>query len=151
MLWYFILCYLMAALCNLWVLVPQPEIEPGPLAMRVWSPNHWTAKEFPGINLNVWKFQRSHDLHNKTYVIVHPMHCVVCCIPTCVIVPSTTWYVVHMIPLCRVSGLLYIRLLWVLARYCEWFILWVLVYTMWSSQNSIVWWFSQYIVERCWI
>ena len=28
------------------ILVPQPGIEPGPLAVRVWSPNHWTAKEF---------------------------------------------------------------------------------------------------------
>ena len=29
------------------VLVPQPRIEPGPSAKKVWSPNHWTAREFP--------------------------------------------------------------------------------------------------------
>ena len=34
------------------ILVPQPGIEPWPLAMRVMSPNHWTAREFP--NLSVW-------------------------------------------------------------------------------------------------
>ena len=28
-------------------LVPQPEIEPRPSAVRVQSPNHWTAREFP--------------------------------------------------------------------------------------------------------
>ena len=31
------------------ILVPQPGIEPGPLAMRPQSPNHWTAREFPPI------------------------------------------------------------------------------------------------------
>ena len=30
------------------ILVPQPGIEPGPSAVKVWCPNHWTAKEFPG-------------------------------------------------------------------------------------------------------
>ena len=29
------------------ILVPQPEIEPGSLAVKVWSPNHCPAKEFP--------------------------------------------------------------------------------------------------------
>ena len=29
------------------ILVPRPEIEPGPPAVEVWSPNHWTAREFP--------------------------------------------------------------------------------------------------------
>ena len=29
------------------ILVPQPKIEPGPLAVKVWSPKHWTVKEFP--------------------------------------------------------------------------------------------------------
>ena len=28
------------------ILVPRPGIEP--TAMKVWSPNHWTAREFPG-------------------------------------------------------------------------------------------------------
>ena len=26
------------------ILVPQPGIEPGPSAVKVWSPNHWTAR-----------------------------------------------------------------------------------------------------------
>ena len=29
------------------ILVPRPGIEPGPLAVRVLSPNHWAAREFP--------------------------------------------------------------------------------------------------------
>ena len=29
------------------ILVPWPGIEPAPSAVEVWSPNHWTAREFP--------------------------------------------------------------------------------------------------------
>ena len=29
------------------ILVPQPGIKPGPLAVKVPSPNHWAAREFP--------------------------------------------------------------------------------------------------------
>ena len=29
------------------ILVPQPEIDPGSSAVKVLSPNHWTAREFP--------------------------------------------------------------------------------------------------------
>ena len=29
------------------ILVPQPGIEPGALAVKARSPNHWTAREFP--------------------------------------------------------------------------------------------------------
>ena len=29
------------------ILVPWPEIEPVPPAVEAWSPNHWTAREFP--------------------------------------------------------------------------------------------------------
>ena len=29
------------------ILVPRPEIKPGPLAVREQSPSHWTAREFP--------------------------------------------------------------------------------------------------------
>ena len=33
------------------ILVPSPGIEPGPPAVETWSPNHWTAREFPVILL----------------------------------------------------------------------------------------------------
>ena len=33
------------------ILVPQPGIEPTPLAVKAWSPNHWTAREFPAAAL----------------------------------------------------------------------------------------------------
>ena len=29
------------------ILVPQPDIEPGLLAVKAASPNHWTTREFP--------------------------------------------------------------------------------------------------------
>ena len=29
------------------ILVPQPEIEPVPLAVEAWSLNHWTTREVP--------------------------------------------------------------------------------------------------------
>ena len=29
------------------ILVPWPGIEPTPSAVKVWSPNHWTSREFP--------------------------------------------------------------------------------------------------------
>ena len=29
------------------ILVPQPGIEPGPSAVKAWSLNHWTTREFP--------------------------------------------------------------------------------------------------------
>ena len=31
------------------ILVPQPGIEPEPLAVKARSSNHWTAREFPGL------------------------------------------------------------------------------------------------------
>ena len=31
------------------ILVPQPGIEPVFPAVEVWSPNHWTTREFPEI------------------------------------------------------------------------------------------------------
>ena len=37
------------------ILVPQPGIEPAPSAVRVQSPNHWTAREFPVASLRHWK------------------------------------------------------------------------------------------------
>ena len=36
-----------AALCGLCLLVPQPQIESQPLAVKVWHPNHSTCREFP--------------------------------------------------------------------------------------------------------
>ena len=35
--------WLCSAACR--ILVPQPGIEPGPPAVQVQSPNHWTARE----------------------------------------------------------------------------------------------------------
>ena len=33
------------AVCG--IVVPQPGIEPRPLSVKAWSPNHWTIREFP--------------------------------------------------------------------------------------------------------
>ena len=45
----FIYVYLFIWLCcaSSWVLFPQLAIEPWPLAVKVQSHNHWTAREFP--------------------------------------------------------------------------------------------------------
>ena len=34
------------------ILVPWSGIEPGPSAVKVWSPNHWTTREFPMTTFN---------------------------------------------------------------------------------------------------
>ena len=47
------------------VLVPLPGIKPGPSAAKLWSPNHWTAKEFPIL------FQRQGKKLPVTILIFH--------------------------------------------------------------------------------
>ena len=41
------------------ILVPRPGIDPGPLAVRARSPNHWTAREFPSASF--YFFSLAHD------------------------------------------------------------------------------------------
>ena len=38
------------------ILVPQPGLEPGPSAVTIWSPNHWTARELPEELVLQWVF-----------------------------------------------------------------------------------------------
>ena len=38
------------------ILVPQPETKPWCSAVKVPSPNHWTAREFPRIPLFIYLF-----------------------------------------------------------------------------------------------
>jgi len=33
------------------LIVPQSGIKPVPPAVEVWSPNHWTTREFPEMNV----------------------------------------------------------------------------------------------------
>ena len=44
----FFIFWLHHAACG--ILVPRPGIEPGPPAVEAWSPNHWTAREFPKLS-----------------------------------------------------------------------------------------------------
>ena len=44
---FYLFFFFLASLHGLQILVPQPGIEPMPSAVKVWSPNHWTAREFP--------------------------------------------------------------------------------------------------------
>ena len=39
----------MAKACG--ILVPPPGIKPGPPAVNVQSPNHWTTREFPKLSV----------------------------------------------------------------------------------------------------
>ena len=41
---YFLACY---KACGIIILVAWPGTEPGPLAVEVPTPNHWTTGEFP--------------------------------------------------------------------------------------------------------
>ena len=47
----FIYFFLLHIACG--ILVPQLDIEPVPSAVKVWSPNHWTAREFPWASFHV--------------------------------------------------------------------------------------------------
>lgn len=38
----------MAMLCGCRILVPNPEIEPEPSAVKMQNPNQWTCRGFPG-------------------------------------------------------------------------------------------------------
>ena len=46
------------------ILVPRPGTEPGPSSVKAWSPNQWTAREFPRMVLIcsktsvVWRRER---------------------------------------------------------------------------------------------
>ena len=44
-LYIFLLFLLHCAACG--ILVLQPQMEPRPLGVKAWSPNHWTTREFP--------------------------------------------------------------------------------------------------------
>ena len=43
----FVLFSFLAMLCSMWILLPQPGIEPTPPALEVQSLNHWTTREVP--------------------------------------------------------------------------------------------------------
>ena len=40
-------CDMQTLSCGIWNLVPSPGIEPGPLALEMWSLSHWTSREVP--------------------------------------------------------------------------------------------------------
>ena len=42
------------------ILVPWPGIESGHPAVKAWSPNHWTAREFPEMEMNLAWWQNSY-------------------------------------------------------------------------------------------
>ena len=54
--------------------VPQLWIESGPSAVKVWSPNHWTAREFPPLHFYI--FLGMHITHIYWRPVVYPsMYC----------------------------------------------------------------------------
>ena len=44
------------------ILVPRPGIESGPLAVKVQSPNHWTAREVPKSGIFTVTYKVTHDV-----------------------------------------------------------------------------------------
>ena len=47
------------------ILVPQPEIEPVPAAVKGQNPNHWTAREFPHFSFRIWSWALLHFSSQK--------------------------------------------------------------------------------------
>ena len=47
------------------ILVPSPGIEPGPLAVKAWSPNHGTFREFPLTN---FKYELSESFLQSSFL-----------------------------------------------------------------------------------
>ena len=54
------------------IIIPQPGIEPGPLAVKVWSPNHWTARECPSWTLFIHSVNKSLHLLTPTSHSIPP-------------------------------------------------------------------------------
>ena len=52
------------------IFIPRPRIEPMFPAEKVWSPNHWTAREFPGKLFNLIKFHLSLFKNNHLSTLV---------------------------------------------------------------------------------
>ena len=60
--------------CGMWGLVPWLELEPGPLALRIWNLSHWTIREVPLLSSLTWPFSiclllMSLSLRMKTPVV----------------------------------------------------------------------------------
>lgn len=51
------------------ILVPQPGIEPVPLAVEAWSPNLWITREFP-INVFLIKQQINYQRKEVTLLLM---------------------------------------------------------------------------------
>ena len=49
------------------ILVPQPGIKPRPMAVKVASPNHWTAREIPGEDLLLIKTKKQSILNFEKF------------------------------------------------------------------------------------
>ena len=52
------------------IFIPRQRIEPMSPAEEVWSPNHWTAKEFPGKLFNLIKSHLSLFKNNHLSILV---------------------------------------------------------------------------------
>ena len=53
------------------ILVPQPEIEPVPLALEAWSPNHWTTREFPSFQFSIFSLIISFGSVLYIYIFIY--------------------------------------------------------------------------------
>ena len=54
------------------ILVPWPEIKPGPLAVKAWSPNHSTTREFPSVvsfEEKIFNFPKVHFIHFPPFLL----------------------------------------------------------------------------------
>ena len=51
--WFWVFCFVWPPHVACGILIPRPGIKPMLPAVEAWSPNHWTAREFPCIFLRL--------------------------------------------------------------------------------------------------
>ena len=80
----FLFIYFLAMPCSLWDFSSPPATEPGPLAVRTQSPNHWATKKVPEFFIL--------NLISLIPRIVAQMYILVCILATCVFPFVNCWY-----------------------------------------------------------
>ena len=73
-------CGLWTLSCDMWGLVPWPEMEPGPPVSGVWSPSHWATREVPCFPFlfcqSCWRLVNFRISKNQLFVVLIFLYCV---------------------------------------------------------------------------
>ena len=104
------------------ILVPQWGIEPAPSAVKAWSPDHWTAREFP-----MWTYLVSNQLCEEAdttipIFLIYFLTCTHCYIYLLLAVPGLRCYT-QAFSSCGDQGLLFIAVCGLVAFLLWWLLL----------------------------